>query len=627
MAASGSAAAAAQSAEAAAESARTLTIDTTLTQAGQAADAKKVGDSVTDLKSALLADETRGKTKKTVTGTTIKLFEKDISNVAFQTNNEVKILGLNRFDIDSAVIQHDGYGSTVITKTDTGISVYYPGGGTSKSAFTNYTAELSGDLWISCKAHTDGNVKDLRMNVFLNGTLCASCYGPGLLKEKITVTDNDTIQIKFLIRNQDNITNTVYYEDIMISYTDSDFVPFNDYTNKNIDVVIRALSGSSDDWSTSTAAPGVTGKNLKYNTIFDDMPVPSAGSVVPSGVTVSGDLDLIPYNSVYNGTEGMGISATGSIMIYVSGCATKDAYITWLSSHPLTISYNGSQYIITPFDASMYNFETGEIVVFNTATEIEYYYRRTEEASKYKMVCFGDSITGMFGFDTDYPAMISDSSRIEAINCGFSGSTWTDYGTGNLMPFSINRLADSIVAEDFTLQDDVIGSITTAWYAEHLTALKAISWDEITFVTFLAGVNDWYYAQHPLYSADDESETNKQRTNVQDAVRYCIAQMLTKYPHLKIIVLTPYHAYMHNLDSDTTDGTHPNTLDKYAEVMKECAEEKRIPHIEQYTNSGINQLTMYYYTSDGTHPNEAMKHMIAKRIIKTAETITENSLT
>lgn len=51
--ASGSAAAAAQSAEAAAESARTLTIDTTLTQAGQAADAKKVGDKITDLKSAV----------------------------------------------------------------------------------------------------------------------------------------------------------------------------------------------------------------------------------------------------------------------------------------------------------------------------------------------------------------------------------------------------------------------------------------------------------------------------------------------------------------------------------------------------------------------------------------------
>lgn len=52
-AASDSATAAAASATAAAESARTLTIDTTLTQAGQAADAKRVGDEVADLKSAL----------------------------------------------------------------------------------------------------------------------------------------------------------------------------------------------------------------------------------------------------------------------------------------------------------------------------------------------------------------------------------------------------------------------------------------------------------------------------------------------------------------------------------------------------------------------------------------------
>lgn len=50
---------AAQSASAAAESARTLTIDDTLTQSGQAADAKAVGDEIADLKSALnsLADD------------------------------------------------------------------------------------------------------------------------------------------------------------------------------------------------------------------------------------------------------------------------------------------------------------------------------------------------------------------------------------------------------------------------------------------------------------------------------------------------------------------------------------------------------------------------------------------
>lgn len=59
-AASDSATAAAQSAAAAAESARTLTIDTTLTQAGQAADAKKVGDEVADLKSALNRDALYG---------------------------------------------------------------------------------------------------------------------------------------------------------------------------------------------------------------------------------------------------------------------------------------------------------------------------------------------------------------------------------------------------------------------------------------------------------------------------------------------------------------------------------------------------------------------------------------
>lgn len=587
-------------------------------------------EDIADLKTQLIDSETRGKTKKEVTSASVFLSEQDISNVSFDTNGAVHIYGVNRFDIATAVIEHDGYGSTVITKTETGISVYYPGGGTNKSAYISYTTEFSGDLWISCIASTKGNVKDLRMNVMKNGTLCASCYGPGLLKQKISVTQGDVIQLRFLIRRDVEETNTVNYDYIMISYIDTDYTLYSDFSNVDNNANYN-LPSSSDDWTTSTTASGVSGINIALKpdtaaTMPAGLPVPENNNSTPSGVTISG-LTLVSYNAVFNGTEGIGISNAGRIMLYVSGLANKDAYIAWLAEHTITISYQTTDPpIITPFDPSTRDFKTGERIVLDSSIDIEYYYKENADELTHKMVCFGDSITGMFGYGTDYPSMISDESKIEAVNCGFSGSTWTDYGTGNLMPFSINRLIESIVAEDYTLQDNVIGSITTAFYAEHLANLKAVDWDEIEYVTFLAGVNDWYYAQHPLYSTDDPSTENKQRTNVQDAVRYSVEQLITKYPHIKVILLTPYHAYMQNLDSDTTDSTHPITLDKYAEVIKECAEEKRIPHIEQYINSGVNQITMYYFTSDGTHPNEAMKHMIAKRIVKTADGVSWDNI-
>ena len=582
-------------------------------------------DDVGNLKTAIDNFGTKGKTEKNVTGTLVKLSEDNVSNVRFHTENEAHVYGLNRIDIANVSVTHDGYASTVITKTDTGISIYYPGGGTFKYAYISYTAEFDGDLWVSCVASTAGNIRDCFMLVQLNGSDCEMCYGQGLLKEKITVAADDVVRLCFCMRAQDDIANTIVYDKIMVSYSNIDFVPYNDYTNKQKEVISHTLPTGTSDYTTSTPATSVSGTNLTLIEKYSGIPVPSHGSLTPSGLIVTG-LPLVPYNSVYNGTEGLGIAADGTLMIRVDGLSNKTEYLTWLTNNPVTVSWEGTDYIITPFDGSDRDFVTGESISFASSTAVTYYYKNEVAQAKAKMVCFGDSITGMFAYDTDYPSMISNESAIEAINCGFSGSCWTDYGTGNLMPFSINRLIDAIVNDDYSLQDAAIASVSTALYAEHYAALKAVDWSEVEYVTFLAGTNDWYYGLTKLYSEDDTSTENKQRTNMQDCVPYCITQLLTKYPHLKIVVLTPYHAFMQNKNSDVDANTNGDYLYEYAEVIKQCAESVRVPCVEQYLTSGINQITMYYYTKDGTHPNEPMKHMIAKRILKAANAISGNDV-
>lgn len=592
--------------------------------------ADDVTDLKTDLDDKILDLETEDKTKKSVTLAKVVLSEDNVSNVNFYTEEETHVYGLNRLDIANANVTHDGYASTVITKTDTGINIKYVGGGTFKYAYISYTAEFDGDLRVSCKASTTGNIRECFMVVQKNGNNCAFCYGEGLLKEKITVETDDVIRLMFCMRAQaTDAPNELTYDDIMVSYTDSDFVPFNDYTNKEVAPDYTLPHNSIAEWNTSTPASGVSGINVflsdsaKAN-MPAGLPIPPNLNAVPVGLTVKG-LDLVTYSNVYNGIEGLGVSTSGRVMIYVSGCSTQEDYLRWLAEHEVTLTYLGNTFIVNPFDGSNRKFVTGEIIEFAEPTAVEYYYKNVV-SSKVKMVCFGDSCTGMFGYDTDYPSMITESSKIEAINCGFSGSCWTDYTGGIYVPFSINRLIDSIVAEDFSTQDAVISQITSDWYAEHLANLKAVNWSEVKYVTFFAGVNDWYYAINKLYSTDDPNTENKQRTNIEDCVPYCITQLLTKYPHLKIIVLTPYHAFMQNVDSDTTPNNNGNYLYQYAEVIEKCSHDKRMPCIEQYKTSGINQLTMYYYTSDGTHPNEPMKHMIAKRIIKYASDISENDM-
>ena len=282
------------------------------------------------------------------------------------------------------------------------------------------------------------------------------------------------------MRNMQNIPNTVVYDEIMISYTDSDYVPFNDFSNVHYEDLPLALT----DWAESSAASGVTGINLKTTVFQSDIPKPSANSDIPIGLTVNG-LFLIPYNSAYLGTEGLSVSTDGTVMLYIEGCSSKAEYIAWLTAHPVTLNYSGASSTIEPFNAKERKYTTGEIITFAESTSVDYYYSDSVSES-YKMVCFGDSITGMYGFDTDYPSMITNGSKIEAINCGFSGSCWTDYGVGINMPFSINRLIDAVVSEDYTLQDDAIGSHTTAFYAEYYANLKSVDWSKITYVTFFA---------------------------------------------------------------------------------------------------------------------------------------------
>lgn len=117
-AAADSATAAAASAAAAAESARTLTIDTTLTQEGQAADAKAVGENITNLKSAF--DDFKDDIYAEQVGDKYELVEpNNWYNAATMTTGK-----LNK---DGTTEEHSGqfYTSYIPVKKDDVIRAYY----------------------------------------------------------------------------------------------------------------------------------------------------------------------------------------------------------------------------------------------------------------------------------------------------------------------------------------------------------------------------------------------------------------------------------------------------------------------------------------------------------------------
>lgn len=229
------------------------------------------------------------------------------------------------------------------------------------------------------------------------------------------------------------------------------------------------------------------------------------------------------------------------------------------------------------------------------------------------LVCFGDSVTSMGNLKTDYPSVIAAETGMTVINAGFGGCRMAAGGTERLVPFSMQALASAVTSGDWTVQDSNIGNYTNdTKAADHLAALKTVDWSAVDFVTIAYGTNDIANS----VAIDDESNP-KSTATVLGALRYSLDTILTAYPHIKVLILTPIYRYWEseNIDSDekTFSGKH---FTDYVDGLLSVAEEYKIPAVDMYRTMGFNALTrsFYYPASDGTHPNEKGREAIGGKV-------------
>lgn len=598
----------------------TAAIDDTLSIAGRAADAKAVGDKIADVKSDFseLKKSLPYTDKSQIAvankeGTDIVISEKSPRKFSIPTG--AGILKRNRFNIATAVFEYSGYSSAnTITKENGGIKVVSSQTSTSSYTYcyTDYTAEITGNLYVSCVAKVDGNVQDLRMSANLNGESQEILYGEGLLYMIIPVTKGDTVRLKFYMHCGTPSGSTTYYSNIMLAYEGFyDYLPYD--------------SGASYEDETKTInladyiSNGVNHSNgSSYNVtiaglLSDLFELPASNNAVAQGVIVRGTgLTVDAYNNIYNGrSNGIGVNTSGNIVIYIVGMK-KSEITTWLESNPVTITYVTSM-TETP---DLSDVQRGDIITFDNANTISYAY---EPVKRKKVVCFGDSVTGLFANRADYPQMLYDIFNYDSYNIGFSGCDWTDHPSANRIPFCMNRLVDSIVAGDFTYQEssNVVDSESSQYnpqYRLHLDNLEAIDFSNIDYVTMFWGINDWN-SHHILKSADDTATENKQRTNVEDAVKYCIDKLQEAYPNIRIIVICPMRTFPNTGDTNFYPNNNNDYLYDFSDYIEETAHKHaNIPVINLYWDFGTNPYNYLYFTKDGTHPSERGKLIIAERI-------------
>ena len=610
-------------------------IDNTLTQTGQAADSKAVGDEITELKSAInkksnlidvpyIEQNTVGIAEKT--GTVFIVNEPEPRNFTNETNAQGMIHGINRFNIDSVLFSMSGYSAHyTITKQNNGIKIETDLTSTSSShyAYAEYTAEFEGTLYLSCDAKLiSGKINTLAMRLLVNGTEVGMAYGEGRLYLAADVVPNDVVRICFYGHINEDVGSTTAYENIMLSY--GGLYPFVPY---KADVPTGVVKNVYTEKALSDYMDGATYNSTpKYVTITAFMPdaigLPSDNNTPISNMTVICDeqIPITDYNTLYrdNTMTGIAVRDNGLLTIRVNGL-NKTGLTKWLVSHPLTVKYKTGE-TAEGGDISPDVFQQGIILTYSNSQIVKYNF--TKRNNNGTIVCFGDSITGMFTGKCAYTDMIDIISGYRAINCGFSGTGYCDHNNSNYLPFSANRLIQAVVEDDYTLQDaspfiDPSASAYSSLYAEHLQNLKNIDFGGVDYVSFFYGTNDWG-TNKILLSDDDENTENKQRTNVEDAVIYCIGQLITKYPHIRVIVVCPYWRSIQNgKDSNLDPNSNGDYLFEFSDKIAEFASTNfNVPVLNLYRSFGANAITNRYYTKDGTHPTERGKRIIAKRIIK-----------
>ena len=233
-------------------------------------------------------------------------------------------------------------------------------------------------------------------------------------------------------------------------------------------------------------------------------------------------------------------------------------------------------------------------------------------------VCLGDSVTGLMAPPNDYPSVLASNTGMTVINGGFEGCRMSDtHPSATYAAFSAVKLADAIATGTWTTQDANISGFESGSYAPaHLTALKAVDWSDVDYITVEFGGND----AGDQYVYIDNAQNPTDTTTYVGAARYVYNRIHTAYPNIKIMFFVPMYRYWISEGKDSDEMTFTlggNTYHYYdwGDALIASPPASGVPVIDMYRTLGINATNRqtYLLTSDQTHPSVAGCELIAQK--------------
>ncbi len=138
--------------------------------------------------------------------------------------------------------------------------------------------------------------------------------------------------------------------------------------------------------------------------------------------------------------------------------------------------------------------------------------------------------------------------------------------------------------------------------------------DDAELVVVFGGTNDYGHGNAPIgISKDRTPET------FWGACHYVMSGLINKYPHSRIVVMTPLHRINED-DPKGENGKKPYNvapLSEYVSIIRQVAEYYSMPIIDLWANSGLQpsvEVIKKEYCPDGLHPNDAGHQRLADYI-------------
>jgi len=231
------------------------------------------------------------------------------------------------------------------------------------------------------------------------------------------------------------------------------------------------------------------------------------------------------------------------------------------------------------------------------------------------IACFGDSLTE-FG---DYTGKLQEATGAKVFNIGFGGCRMATSPEGSLRydynEMSMVRLSNTLKTGNYSALEAAAEKVKTELNDDNtptVNRMKNIDFNKVDYITIFYGTND-HNGEVPLGSPDsrDESEFN-------GAINLTIENILTAYPHIRILFLTPTWRARRNVGDGQESDSNPNPsgvyLREFVEAIEERSDKHKLPSFNMYNNSGINQYTSEYYQTDGLHLTPKGDEVVARRI-------------